>query len=154
MDCRKCKVPMAPSTATIEGAARDLWIKVSDYPYYRCERCGARANVDPDFDMYLIDSIDDATPTADTDWRGRTSSCSKCHADFAPAAAALQTLGATLHVRKTHTVGVVVQAPGFACPSCGTRQLQGGEDYVTSNIADALIEAFKMLGPIRPSKRS
>ncbi len=145
---------MVPMKTSLEGAARDTLVKVSDYPYYRCDRCGALANADPDFDMYLIDAIDDATPTADTSWNGRASSCSKCHADLATDSATLQTLGAALEIRKARTVGVVVQAPGFACPSCGTHQLQGGEEYVASNIADALIEAFKALGLIHPWRGS
>ncbi len=139
---------MVPMRTTIEGAARDTLVKVSDYPYYRCDRCGSLAYAHIDFNMYLLDSVSKAVPAADTGWRERTSSCSRCHTDLAQGTATLQTIQAIVQVQKVHTVGVAVKALGFACPSCGTRQHLGGERYVASNIADALIDAFKALGPI------
>ncbi len=145
---------MAPTRTALEGAAQDTLVRISEYPYYRCDRCGSLAYAHIDFNMHLLDSVSKAMPTAEAGRRGRASSCSNCHADLAEGTATLQTIGAAVQVQQAHTVGAVVQAPGFVCPSCGTRQLLGGERYVAGKIADALIDAFQALGPIYSWKGS
>lgn len=147
MNCRRCKTPMSLLSAELEGRAGDTEVKVTGFPYYRCSRCGAHAYVNPDFNQYLIESAMKATPVASKGGLGRRPRCTKCGSNLGETAPTPELIQTSLEVPGYH-LGMEVRAPGFACPSCGTHQLQGGAAQVSSNWADAMIAAFKPLEPI------
>ena len=154
MDCRNCRIPMTPATAAIEGEAGGIHIAIPNFPFYRCERCGAHALVDPDFNMFMLDAIMDATPTPKKGGFGRKLACAKCGADVSALAASPQSFSATLSVRQRYPMDITVRGPGVVCAACGTAQLQGTHRIAAGNITESLLVAFKPLEPLNPWKVS
>ncbi len=147
MNCKKCKIPMTTTTAELDGRASEMEVKISGFPYNQCGQCGARAYVDPDFNQFLIEAAVKAIPAARKGGLGRKPACAKCGASLGEAVAAPESIQTSIEVRGYH-LAMGVRAPGFACPSCGTHQLQGGARSVSSDWADAMIAAFQPLEPL------
>lgn len=154
MNCRNCKIPMPTLMADVEGQAADMRVRVSGFPYNQCSQCGAHAYVDPDFNQYLIEAAMNAIPIADKGGLGRKPKCTKCGYNLGDTQSVPQVVQSSLELRGGHHLGMEVRAPGFACPSCGTPQLEGGRGNVSSVWADAMIAAIKPLEPLNFWKRA
>lgn len=133
---------------TIEGEYRGTRISVADFPYMVCPSCESKAFVHVEFPATMLDPIDDALPFAEGGERRGQYICFNCRQPFVDPRPYPVTVALTSVPEGFAPLPVTIRADGFQCNICGTAQLAGKAGPIMSDIADALIVAFRSVGPI------
>jgi hypothetical protein len=131
----------------IEGVQADTRAVFEGFPYQGCPQGHGGQFVYPDFGAELIEEVFKGIPTWKTQGvLNRHALCGSCGSPIDESREEPSTFQIPINLRDEYRFHLEITAPARKCASCGLSQVEARDRAFSSEVADAMIAAFKQVG--------